>query len=71
MPGELDALPGGQIGEDLLPHLGNLLLPLADFVLKIDTERMRFRMLLEFLELVLQFDNRFLEIELMFHARSG
>jgi len=39
-----------------------------DFVLKTDAQRMLFRMLPELVQPGLQFDDRLLEIELMFHA---
>ncbi len=68
MARELDALPGGKIGEDVPPGFRQFFLDELDFLLEADAERVLFRVLAQFLQLGLQFDDRLLEIELMFHA---
>ena len=67
MAGQLDALPRGQIGEDLFPSLGDLSLHSGDFLVEIDADRMGVPVFGQFFELALQFRDRLLEIELMFH----
>ena len=68
MPRELDALPGVEIGKDVPPGFRQLFFDELDFLLEADAERMFFRVFAQFIQLVLQFDDRLLEIELMFHA---
>ena len=57
--------------ENLPPGFLQLLFDELDFLLETDAERMFFRVLAEFVQLVLQFDDRLLEIELMFHASGS
>ena len=68
MPRQLDALPGGEVRENLPPGFLQLLFDELDFLLEADAERMLFRVFPQFVQLALQFDNRLFEIELMFHA---
>ena len=69
MAGQLDPLPGGEVGKNLPPGFLQFLFDELDFLLETDAERMFFSgCFFEFLQLVLQFDDRLLEIELMFHA---
>ena len=68
MPGQLDALPGGEIQKNLPPGFLQFFFNELDFFFKTDAQRMFLRVLPEIVQLVLQFDDRFLEIELMFHA---
>ena len=68
MARELDALPGGEVQENLTPGFFQFFFDDLDFLLKTDAERMFFRMLAEFVQFGLQFDDWLLEIELMFHA---
>ena len=68
MARELDALPGGEVGEDVPPGFRQFFLDELDFLLEADAERVFFRVLAQFIQLGLQFDDRLLEIELMFHA---
>ena len=71
MPGQLDALPGVEVRENLPPGFLQFFLDELDFLLEADAQRMLFRVLAEVLQLVLQFDDRLLEIELMFHASAS
>ena len=68
MPRQLHALPGVEVGENLPAGFLQLFFDELDFLLEADAQRMFFRVFAEFVELGLQFDDRFLEIELMFHA---
>ena len=68
MPRELDALPRGQIQKNLPPGFFQLLFDQLEFFVKTDAQRVFLRLSPELVELVLQFDDRLLEIELMFHA---
>jgi hypothetical protein len=68
MSRELDALPRGEVQENLPPGFLQLAFDDLDFFLEADAERMFFRMLAEFVQLVLQFSDRLFEIKLMFHA---
>jgi hypothetical protein len=70
MARELDALPGIEVGEDLFARLRNLLLDLCDLFLEADAQVVRLGMFSQFLQLGLQFGNRFFKIKLMFHAPS-
>jgi hypothetical protein len=70
MPGEPDTLPRSEIGKNLPARFIQPFLEKLDFLLEADVHRMRFRMFAEFIQLVLQFDNRLLEIELVFHAQA-
>ena len=71
MAGHLDALPGVEIGEDLLAEFGDLLLEGLDFVLKIDIHRVLLGMAFEFSQFVLQLYDRLFKIKLMFHRSTG
>ena len=53
------------------PGFRQLFLDELDFLLEADAQGMLVRVLTEFLQLALQFDNRFLEIELMFHKSQA
>ena len=68
MPGQLDALPGGEVQKNLPPGFFQLFFNKLDFFFKPDAKRMFLRVGPKIVQLVLQFDDRFLEIELMFHA---
>ena len=68
MPRKLDALPGVEVQENLPAGLLQFFFDELDFLLETDAQRMFFRVLSEFVELVLQFDDGLLEIKLMFHA---
>ena len=68
MARELDALPGGQVQENLAAGFFQLFLDKLDFLFKTDAERVFFRVGPEFVQLVLQFGDRLFEIELMLHA---
>ena len=67
MPGNLDPVPGAEVGEDLALGFLQLLLDQANFLLEADVEGVGFRVLLQLLKLVLQLHNRLFEVELMFH----
>ena len=56
-----------RLAEDLALGFLELLLDQRDFLLDADVEGVGFRMLLQLLKLVLQFDDRLFEVELMFH----
>ena len=71
MARQLDALPGGEVGENLPAGFLQLFFDELDFLLEADAQRMLFRMFAEFVQLALQFDDRLLEIELMFHASGS
>src|ERR1041384_301581 len=64
------SLPGSEVGINILTGILELLLHLLDFVLKTDPHGMLFRVLSEFIQLTLQFNDRLLKIELMFHLRE-
>jgi hypothetical protein len=68
MPRELHALPGGEVQENLPPGFLQFFFDELDFLLEADAERMFFRVLAQFVQLGLQFDDGLLEIKLMFHA---
>ena len=68
MARELNALPGGEVKENLPPGFLQLSFNDPEFLLETDPQRMLFGMLAEFIQLVLQFDDRLLKIELMFHS---
>jgi hypothetical protein len=68
MARELDALPGGEIQKNLPPRLLDLLFDDLDFVLETDAKRMFLRVFAEAVQLVLQFNDGFFEVELMLHA---
>ena len=68
MARELDALPGGEVQENLPAGFLQFFFDELDFLLEADAQRMFLRMRAEFIQLVLQFDDRLFEIELMFHA---
>ena len=53
MPRDLNAIPGAQIGEDLPPHLLDLLLHQGHFLLETDAQGMRLWMFLQLLEFAL------------------
>jgi hypothetical protein len=65
MAGELDALPGGEVGEDLLFCFLELLFKLLDLFFKAHPQSCLFAQLVE---PGLDFKNRLLEIEQIFHA---
>ena len=69
-PGELNALPGAEVGVNLPPRLLEFDFDLLDFLLQADPHGVRLRVLAKLIQLALQFDDRLLEIELMFHARG-
>jgi len=64
--GELDALPCGEVGENLFACLGDLAFDVRDFLFEIEADGMGFAMFLEFFQLGLQLGNRFFKIKLMF-----
>jgi hypothetical protein len=68
MARQLDALPGGEIQEDLPPGLLQFFFDELDFLLKADARANAFPGGPQVIQLGLQFDDRLLEIELMFHA---
>jgi hypothetical protein len=68
MPRQLDALPRVEVEKNLPAGFLQFFFDELDFFLNADVQRMRFRMFAEFVQLVLQFDDRLLEIELVFHA---
>ena len=61
-------LPRGEVGVYLPPGFLDFSFYERDLFLEGNVDRMGFWMLSEFFELFLQFDDRLLEIELMFHA---
>src|ERR1700677_3982065 len=65
MTRQLNALPGSEVRENQLPRLFQLLLELFDFLLKADPQS--FRMFPQLIELGLNFKNRLLKIEQIFH----
>ena len=65
MAGELDALPWGEVRKDGLAGFLELGLHLGDLGLQADG-----RVLFEFIELALQFEDRLFEIQIMFHSVS-
>ena len=71
MAGELDALPCGQIGENLFAGLDQLAFNLGDFIVHIDVEGMGRLVLFEFVQLVLQLENGFFEIKLVLHSSAA
>src|SRR5689334_24014795 len=68
MAGQLNPLPGRQVREDLFASFRDLPFDRRDLLVKIDAEAMILAMLVELFQLPLQFGNRLLEIELMFHS---
>jgi hypothetical protein len=68
MPGQLDALPGGEIGENLFSGLGDLFLDACNLLVEINAQAVGLPVFGQFLELALQLGNGLLEIELMFHG---
>ena len=68
MARELDALPGGEVRKNVPPGFRQLFFNELDFLFEADAERVFFRVFAQFIQLGLQFDDRLLEIELMFHA---
>jgi len=68
MPRELHTLPGGEVQENLAAGFFQFFFDELDFFVEADAERMFFRVLAEFVQLGLQFDDGLLEIKLMFHA---
>ena len=67
MAGYLDPIPRAEIGKDLAFRLFDLLFDESNFLFEADFQRMSFGMFLQLLELMLQFNNRLFEVELMFH----
>ena len=67
MPGDLNAIPGAQVQKDLALGFFDLLLNDRNFFLQSNAEGMLFGVLSQLLKLALQFCNRLLEVELMFH----
>ena len=67
MAGNLDAVPGAEIGEDLAFGFFELLLDSADFLLEADVKGMGFRVLFQLLKLALELQDRLFEVELVFH----
>jgi hypothetical protein len=65
--GELDPLPGSQVGEHLAPGLADLLLDPGDLFVEVHPDSVGFPVLDEFLEFALQFGDRFLEVQRLFH----
>ena len=65
---QLNALPRSEIQKNLPPGFLEFFFDQLEFLVKTDAQGMLLRLCPEFFELVLQFDDRFLEIELMFHA---
>src|SRR5690242_21657460 len=57
-----------EVRENLPAGFLQLLFDQLDFLLETDAQRMLFRVFPKVVELALQFDNRFFEIELMFHV---
>jgi len=55
VPRQHDPLPRGEVGVDLAPRLGDLRLDLADLLLEADPDAVGLGMLLQLLELALQF----------------
>jgi hypothetical protein len=68
MPGELDALPGREIRENLPARFRDLFLDQPDLFIKAHIQRVRLAMLLQLIQLGLQLDDGLLEIKLMFHG---
>ena len=69
MTSQLHSLPGAQVGKNLPAGFLQLFFDKLDFLLKADAERVLFGMGPQFIKFVLQFDDRFFEIELMSHKR--
>ena len=67
MPRQLHPLPGREVGKDLPAGFRNLGFDELDLLFEADSQRMRLRMSPEIFQFILQFDDRFLEIELVFH----
>ena len=70
MPGQLDPLPRGEVEENLPPGFLELGFDLLDLRVETDAQRVALPMFSEVRQIVLQFDDRLLEIELMFHGGS-
>jgi hypothetical protein len=68
MPRQLDALPRVEVEKNLPAGFLQFFFDELDFFLKADVQRMLFRVFAKVVQLVLQFDDRLLEIELVFHA---
>ena len=68
MPGELDALPRGEVGVNLPPGFLEFDFDLPDFIFQTDPHGVGLGVLAKLIQLLLQFEDRFLEIELVFHA---
>ena len=71
MTGDLDSVPGAQVGKDLASGFLDLLFDQGNLFLETDAQGMSFRVLSELLEFVLQFNDRLFEIEMMFHPEAG
>ena len=70
MPGDFNAVSGTEVGKNLALGFFELFFDQGNFFLDADSEGMSFRVFSEFFEFGLQFDNRLLEIEMMFHQRQ-
>ena len=68
MTRDFDAIPGAEIRKDLAAGFLDFLLNKRDFLIDADAKGMCLRMLLELIQLDLEFDYRLLEIEMMFHS---
>src|SRR6187402_1803472 len=71
MPGQLHPLPRGQVRKDLAPRFLDLLFDLQAFLLETDVDGMLLRVILEIVQLGLQFEDWLLEVELVFHAAGS
>jgi len=62
-------LPRGQVRENLFARFDQLRFDLRDLLVHVNVQRMRRLVLLQFVQLRLQFENRFFEIKLVLHTR--
>src|SRR5436190_14408283 len=70
MAGNLNTVPGAKILKNLALCLREFFFDESNLFFKADVDGMGFRVLFQLLELGLQFSNRLLEVELMFHRRE-
>ena len=67
VPGQLHALPGCEISENLAARFLDFVFDLLNLRLDADAERVHLRMLLQLSQFVLQFNDRLFKVELMSH----
>src|SRR5205085_12294107 len=69
MASDFDSVPGAEIGKNLALGFLEFFFNYSNFFFEADVQRVGFGMFFQLFELGLQFGNRLLEIELVFHWR--